>query len=66
MAISEYGKLPLDTNLSKKQVDQKDLAHISLANALISWFNSKGLLKETVKFDSVENSSEYEGNGYLD
>ena len=62
MAVSGYSKLPLDTSLSKKQIDQKDLAHISLANALISWFNSKGLLKETVRFDCTDDSIQYDTN----
>jgi hypothetical protein len=66
MAVGEYGKLSKNVRVSDRDIEQKDFVHVSLANALFLWLNSKGLLKRLVKFDYTDDSSEYEGNGYLD
>lgn len=63
-AIDEYKRLPNDTRLSGKEIDQKDLVHISLANSLLGWLNGKGFLKRLVKFDFTDHSTDYEGNEY--
>lgn len=62
LANDEYRRLPSNTKLSGKEVEQKDLVHISVANALISWFNSKDILKRLVRFDNTDDSFDYESN----
>jgi len=62
LAKSEYRKLPGSTQISNQNVEQKDLVHISLANAVISWLNGKNLLKKPVRFDYTDNSCQYEEN----
>lgn len=64
LAIDEYKRLPTNARISEKEVEHKDLVHISLANAVFSWLNGKGLLKRVVKFEYTDDSSSYEGNEY--
>jgi hypothetical protein len=62
-AITEYCKIKNNIKISNKEVEQKDFAHISLANSVFLWLNSKNLLKRFVGFDYTDDSSSYEGNG---
>lgn len=59
-AKSEYGHLKADTHISNKRVEQEDFRHIALANALIMWLNGHRVLKNLVKFDFTDTSSQYE------
>jgi hypothetical protein len=59
-AKTEYVHLPGDLHISNQKVEEKDFKHISLANAVIMWLNSKGLLNKLVKFDYTDQSSQYE------
>lgn len=60
LANNEYKKLPNETQLSNKPVEQKDLVHIALANAIIMWLNGKNLLKQLARFDHTDSSCQYE------
>jgi hypothetical protein len=60
MAVGEYGKLSKNVRLSDQDIEYKDLVHVSLANALFSWLNGKGLLKRLVKFDYTDDSIQYD------
>lgn len=62
MAKSEYNNLSNDLHISKKKVEEEDFVHISLANALIMWLNSKNLLKRLAVFDYTDESFKYDGN----
>ena len=59
-AKSEYRGLRADLYVSNKRVEESDFKHISLANAVIMWLNSKNLLKRVAKFDFTDLSSQYE------
>ena len=59
-AKSEYSHLPLDMHLSVKFVEKKDLAHISVANAMIMWLNGRNLLKRLPRFDVTDSSCKFE------
>lgn len=61
LAIKEYRNLPMTVIISNKVMEQKDLSHISLANALILWLSSKGALSRLAKFDYTDRSFDYEG-----
>jgi hypothetical protein len=56
----EYQFLLPDTHISNKRVEERDLVHISLANAVIMWLNGRNLLKKLVKFDFTDSSYQYE------
>lgn len=60
MAKEEYLKLGSETYISEKEVPQNELVHISLASAVISWLNSKNLLKRLARFDFTDSSCKYE------
>jgi hypothetical protein len=59
-AKDEWIKLPQNLRITNKEMEEKDLVHISLANALIMWFNKKNLLKKFVGFDFTDHSNEYD------
>lgn len=60
VASDQYLKLGATLQISNKKVDNKDFVHISLANALLMWLNSKNLLKRLARFDVTDDSYEYE------
>lgn len=60
IAKGEFFNLGSDLHISNKKVEQEDLVHICLANALIMWLNRHNLLKRTAKFDFTDHSSQYE------
>jgi hypothetical protein len=60
MAKTEYQALHGDLHISNEKVLSAHFVHISLANALISWFNSKNMLKRLARFDYTDNSYQYE------
>ena len=61
VAIREYNNFSGSIYLTQTKMEQKDLVHIALANSLIMWLNNKGLLKNLVRFDYTDDSSDYEG-----
>lgn len=60
LAKGEYHRLPGNLQISNKTVEQEDFVHISLANAVVMWLNSKDLLKRVARFDYTDDSFEYE------
>jgi len=56
----QYHLLPLNLHISDKPVEEKDLKHISFANALLMWLNGNSILKKLVKFDYTDKSAQYE------
>ena len=59
-AKGEYQNLNNDLHISNKKVEENYFKYISLANALISWLNSKHLLKRLARFDVTDVSNEFE------
>jgi hypothetical protein len=59
-AKEQYHKLHPDLHISNKKIEENDLKHISLANALIMWLNGKNLLKRLARFDFTDESCQYE------
>jgi uncharacterized protein YydD (DUF2326 family) len=59
-AKDQYRHLRADLHISNKRVEESDFKHISLANAVILWLNSKNLLKRLASFDFTDLSSQYE------
>lgn len=60
LAKSQYQELRGDLCISKETVLPAHRLHISLANALVLWFNSKNMLKRLARFDYTDNSYQYE------
>lgn len=60
MANDEFVRLPAEVEISNKKVDQRDLVTISVANSMLVWLNSKGLLTNLVSFDFTESSTQFE------
>ena len=60
VAVDQYRHLSGDTRISNKDMEYRDLANISLANAVITWLNGKGLLKTLARFDFTDHSCEFE------
>lgn len=60
VAKNEYFNLRADLYVSNKRVEENDFKHIALANSLIMWLNGHRLLKQLVKFDLTDTSSQYE------
>lgn len=60
VAIQEYVRLPSEVEISNKKVDEKDFLMISVANSMLMWLNSNGLLTNLVKFDFTESTTKYE------
>jgi hypothetical protein len=56
----KYLWLGSEIYISNKLVEQNYYNYISLANALIMWFNSKGILKKLAAFDYTDQSAQYE------
>jgi hypothetical protein len=60
LSVGQFHNLRNDLYVSNKKMEERDSVHISLANAVIGWLNSKGLLKQVPRFDYTDHSSEYE------
>lgn len=50
----EYTKLRLPMKITRRQVDNSDLPHVAMIEAVISYLNKNHLLKKLVKFDITE------------
>ena len=62
LAHDQFFEQRADIHISHVKVGENDLVHISLANAMIMWLNSKGLLKRLAKFDVTDSSLDFESN----
>jgi hypothetical protein len=60
LAKGQFHELRGDLQISNKRVEEEDLVHISLANAVIMWLNGRGVLKKVARFDCTDDSFEYE------
>lgn len=60
LAHNKYQELPANVYLSNQKMEERDFVHISIAQSLIMWLNSKNLLKRLAKFDFTDNSCEFE------
>ena len=60
LAVGTYKTLGSNLYISNKKVESRDLANISLAESLLVWLNSKGVLKKLVRFDFTDCSADFE------
>lgn len=60
LAITEYNKLPVPMSVSNVKIEQKDLVHVAFIRSIIMWMNKNNLLKNLVRFDTTDESTQYE------
>lgn len=60
MAKDEYLNLSHPLHISRTKIEEKFFVHISLAQSLIVWLNSKKLLKRLASFEFTDHSTDFE------